>query len=60
LLVSPRRYEAVGPLRLTLTYGFIAILYAARIPLPILATIYRDTCGGPAQAMLTRPGHPRD
>ena len=59
LLVSPRRYEAVGPLRLTLTYGFIAILYAARIPLPILAAVYRHTCIGPAQAMLTRPGHPR-
>ena len=49
LLVSPRRYEAVGPLRLTLTYGFIAMLYAARVPLPILAGIYRHTCIGPAQ-----------
>jgi len=51
LLVSPRRYEAVGPLRLTLTYGFIAMLYAARVPLPILAAIYRHTCIGPAQGV---------
>jgi rSAM/selenodomain-associated transferase 2 len=41
LLVSPRLYEAVGPLRLSLTYGLIASLYAARVPLPILAAIYR-------------------
>ena len=49
LLVSPRRYEAVGPLRLTLSYGLIAMLYAARIPLPFLVAIYRRTCVGPAQ-----------
>jgi rSAM/selenodomain-associated transferase 2 len=41
LLVSPRRYEAVGPLRLSLSYGLIASLYAARVPLPVLAAIYR-------------------
>ena len=51
LLVSSRRYEAVGPLRLTLAYGFIAILYAARTPLPILGSIYRHTCIGPAQGV---------
>ena len=29
---SPRRYEAVGPLRLTFAYGFIATLYRLRRP----------------------------
>jgi GT2 family glycosyltransferase len=51
LLVSSRRYEAVGPLRLTLTYGLIAILYAARTPLRTLAAIYRHTCVGPPRAV---------
>jgi rSAM/selenodomain-associated transferase 2 len=50
LLVSPRRYDAVGPLRLSLTYGLIAMLYAARVPLPLLAAIYRRTCVNPARA----------
>jgi rSAM/selenodomain-associated transferase 2 len=44
LVVSPRRYDAIGPLRLSLTYGLIAMLYAVRVPLPLLATIYRRTC----------------
>jgi rSAM/selenodomain-associated transferase 2 len=44
LVVSPRRYDAVGPMRLSLIYGLIAMLYAMRVPLPLLATIYRRTC----------------
>ncbi len=44
LISSPRRYETIGPWRLTLTYGSIALLYFLRIPNPILARIYRKTC----------------
>ena len=44
LISSPRRYEQVGPWRLTLTYGIIALLYFLRVPNPVLARIYRRTC----------------
>ena len=44
LLSSPRRYEYIGPWRLTLTYGLIALLYFLRIPIPILVRIYRGAC----------------
>jgi rSAM/selenodomain-associated transferase 2 len=41
---SARRYETVGPTRLTFAYGFIATLYALGIPLSTLAQIYERTC----------------
>ena len=44
LITSPRRYERIGPWRLTLTYGVIALLYLLRVPIPVLARIYRRTC----------------
>jgi rSAM/selenodomain-associated transferase 2 len=44
ILVSPRRYEAVGPVRLTLAYGAIATLYALGVPSSVLARIYQRTC----------------
>ena len=44
LLVSPRRYESVGRVRLTLAYGVIATLYVFGIPLSILARIYKRMC----------------
>ena len=44
LISSPRRYEKIGPWRLTLTYGLIALLYQLRVPIPVLAGIYRRTC----------------
>jgi GT2 family glycosyltransferase len=44
LISSPRRYEKIGPWRLTLTYGLIALLYLLRVPIPVLAGIYRRTC----------------
>ncbi len=44
LISSPRRYERIGPWRLTLTYGLIALLYLLRVPIPVLAKIYRRTC----------------
>jgi rSAM/selenodomain-associated transferase 2 len=44
ILVSPRRYETIGPLRLTLAYGLITVLYIFGIPLSKLASIYERTC----------------
>jgi rSAM/selenodomain-associated transferase 2 len=41
---SPRRYETVGPTRLTFAYGLIATLYAFGVPLSRLAQIYQRTC----------------
>jgi len=45
IVVSPRRYERVGVLRLTLAYGLIAALYAAGAPLRVLIWLYARTCG---------------
>jgi rSAM/selenodomain-associated transferase 2 len=44
ILASPRRYETVGPLRLTLAYGLIATLYIFGVPLSKLASIYKRMC----------------
>ncbi len=44
IMTSPRRYEQVGPIRLTLAYALIVALYLLGIPLRILAAIYRQTC----------------
>jgi len=44
LISSPRRYQDIGPWRLTLTYGLIALLYFLRVPIAILARIYHKTC----------------
>jgi GT2 family glycosyltransferase len=44
LISSLRRYEEIGPWRLTLTYGLIAFLYLLRVPIPVLAPIYRRRC----------------
>jgi rSAM/selenodomain-associated transferase 2 len=44
IVVSPRRYEAVGRVRLTLAYGFIATLYIFGVPLPKLASLYGRLC----------------
>jgi rSAM/selenodomain-associated transferase 2 len=44
LISSPRRYEEIGPWRLSFTYGLIALLYLLRVPIPVLAAIYRTTC----------------
>lgn len=44
IAASPRRFEAVGPVRLTLAYGFIATLYFFGVSLPTLARIYQRTC----------------
>jgi rSAM/selenodomain-associated transferase 2 len=44
IVVSPRRYEKVGPLRLTLAFGLIAILYVFHAPMRLLESIYRRSC----------------
>src|SRR5213083_1950685 len=44
---SPRRYETVGPVRLTFAYGSIATLYLFGVSLSTLARIYRCTCCAP-------------
>jgi len=52
---SPRRYETVGPARLTFAYGSIATLYLFGVSLSTLARIYRRTCCGPhEQAILSK------
>ena len=44
IVISPRRYEAIGPARLTLAYGFIATLYIFGVPSSRLASIYERMC----------------
>ena len=44
IIVSPRRYETIGPVRLSLAYGLIAALYVFGVPLKKLASIYKRTC----------------
>jgi rSAM/selenodomain-associated transferase 2 len=44
LVVSPRRYEAVGRTRLTLVHGLIIMLYIFGVPLSKLASIYKRVC----------------
>jgi len=44
ILVSPRRYEAIGRTRLTLAYGLIAMLYVFGVSLSKLASIYKRAC----------------
>ncbi len=42
--VSPRRYEAIGPLRLSLAYGLLGSLYLLGIPIERLAALYDRLC----------------
>jgi rSAM/selenodomain-associated transferase 2 len=44
IMVSPRRYETIGRLRLTLAYGLIAALYMFGVPLEKLSSIYQRIC----------------
>jgi rSAM/selenodomain-associated transferase 2 len=53
IAASPRRYETVGPTRLTFAYGSIATLYLFGVSLSTLADIHRRKCCGPnEQAIL--------
>jgi rSAM/selenodomain-associated transferase 2 len=51
ILVSPRRYEALGRTRLTCAYGVIATLYVFGVPLSALARIYRRMCYGASEVV---------
>jgi rSAM/selenodomain-associated transferase 2 len=44
IVPSPRRYEEVGPYRLTAAYLCLSMLYILRIPIPLLARIYNGFC----------------
>jgi rSAM/selenodomain-associated transferase 2 len=44
ILVSARRYEAIGRVRLTLAYGLIAMFYIFGVPLSKLASLYGRIC----------------
>jgi len=44
LIASPRRYEEIGPIRLTLAFGLIAALYSLGVPIARLAPIYSRAC----------------
>lgn len=44
ILVDPRRFKSVGPVRLTLVFGLISLLYLFRAPRNFLRSIYRRAC----------------
>lgn len=44
LLVDPRRYEAVGPWRVTIGFALIWFLYFLRLPRTTLLRVYRRFC----------------
>ncbi len=44
IITSPRRYEEIGPYRLTASYLLLSLLYLWHVPIPILARIYDRLC----------------
>ena len=54
IATSARRFETVGPFRLTFAYGIIATLYLFGVPLPKLAAIYERTCCSPLRSSSKR------
>src|SRR5206468_3458258 len=56
IAASPRRYEAVGPARLTLAYGLIATLYLFGVSPSALSRIYERACSVPDE-QTTGPGN---
>jgi rSAM/selenodomain-associated transferase 2 len=44
IIISPRRYELIGPVRLTLAFGLIATLYFFRAPTRVVQSIYKRAC----------------
>jgi rSAM/selenodomain-associated transferase 2 len=44
IVVSPRRYESIGPSRLTFAYGLIGLLYFFHAPRRLLQSINRRAC----------------
>jgi len=54
IAASPRRYETVGPARLTFAFGSIATLYLLGVSLSMLARIYRRMCCSPHEQTILR------
>lgn len=52
IIASPRRYEQIGPVRLSLSYGLLALLYLGGVSMPRLVRIYQRTCCRPANDVL--------
>ncbi len=44
IVPSPRRYEEIGPYRLTATFFFLSTLYILRVPISRIARLYRRLC----------------
>jgi rSAM/selenodomain-associated transferase 2 len=44
IVASPRRYEQIGPIRLSVSYGLLAILCLLGAPMSSLVRIYQRTC----------------
>lgn len=44
IITSPRRYEEIGPYRLTASYLLLSSLYLLRFPIPLLAKLYNRLC----------------
>ena len=44
IVPSPRRYDEIGPYRLSATYVFLSLFYILRVPIPLLARIYDHIC----------------
>ena len=44
VVINPRRYEMIGPWRLTFAFGLIWLLYFLRVPRNILRLVYRRFC----------------
>lgn len=44
IITSPRRYEEIGPYRLTASYLLLSLLYLWRVPISVLARIYHRLC----------------
>jgi rSAM/selenodomain-associated transferase 2 len=42
--VDPRRFELIGPARLTFAFGLIGLLYFLRVPRRLLQSMYRRMC----------------
>jgi rSAM/selenodomain-associated transferase 2 len=44
IITSARRYEKIGPYRLTAAYWLLSLLYVLRVPISLLARIYGRLC----------------
>src|SRR5438128_10699199 len=49
IVPSPRRYEEIGPYRLSATFVILSLLYVLRVPITLLARIYDRLCLCPGE-----------